>query len=35
MPRRRRRKCKSLDQVLFETEKRVNIEEQKQKVITA
>jgi hypothetical protein len=33
--KKNKNKCKSLDQVLFETEKRVNIEEQKQKVLTA
>jgi hypothetical protein len=32
---KKKKKCKSRDKVLFETEKRVNIEEQKKKVITA
>jgi hypothetical protein len=33
--KKKKKKRKSRDQVLFETEKRVNIEEQKQKVLTA
>jgi hypothetical protein len=33
--KKKKKKSESLDQILFETKKRVNIEEQKQKVLTA
>jgi hypothetical protein len=33
--KKKKKKRESLDQILFETKKRVNIEEQKQKVLTS